>query len=213
MEPDLKTYIFVGVMWDNLLSGLIGGLAGSVIGAYTTLYATQKAHRNNLALEQIKSLEKTDAIISSIQDEITTIWQLYSEIGQRVLNEAIQTKTFFSMYYNITNDYFSIFHSTASEIGAITDEELRGDLIRTYALFKTQIDQFKTNNHLLAQNDDIALGREKHDPDLVKRNLAESVQRLKYIDTKAADLVAKTQAAIRAYREKIKAEIQSLKSE
>lgn len=200
-------------MWDNLLSGLIGGLAGSVIGAYTTLHATQKAHRNNLALERIKSLEKTDAIVSSIQDEITTNWQLYCEIGQRVLNEAIQTKTFFSMYYNITNDYFSIFHSAASEIGAITDEELRGDLIRTYALFKTQIDQFKTNNHLLAQNDDIALGREKHNPELVKRNLAESVQRLKYIDTKATELVAKTQATIRAYREKIKAEIQSLKSE
>lgn len=130
--------------WNILISTAIGALIGSVL----TLLATFIAHWLSSKKEKDDRNQEIRALLQSLQDEATTIWDIYME-GVGVRLEEHEVGEPFNVYFPVTQEYFTIYTSNAQKIGMIQDDNLRKSIVEGYALGRSLIDTYRMNNELV----------------------------------------------------------------
>jgi hypothetical protein len=124
------------------VSALAGGSL-ALLGVYIT------HHLENCRKEKEKKF-KLNSYLTSIHDEIETIWENYQEkIGPRII--SVQPNSPLLVYWPIADDYFSIYSNNTSNIFLINDHGLRKKIIVVYNKAKGMRDSLKMNNHLLSK--------------------------------------------------------------
>ena len=132
--------------WDA--NALLSSGVGALIGSALTLAGAWLAHW----LEKKESLRKDSehilGLLQAIHDEIETLWESYlGTAGAQI--EALRDGCAMTMYWPLTQDYFTIYNTNAFFIGKIKDHDLRKQIVATYAKARGLIDSYRMNNDLL----------------------------------------------------------------
>lgn len=129
------------------LVGFATGLLGAVVGGLFTLYAANKAIREENEKERRGGEKEVQNMLDAMGVELGTLWAFHMRrVGGMV--EALQPGQALEFYYPLTQDYFTVYNSNAAKIGLIPDPELRAMLVTCYNKCKKVVDGFKYNNEL-----------------------------------------------------------------
>jgi hypothetical protein len=136
--------------------GFVSALIGAVVGGYFTLYATNKAMREQYHHEEMVEEKEIQNLLDALYVEIDTLWSFHL---QRVggLIERLKEGDALEFYYPLTQDYFTIYHTNADHIGAIKDTELRRAIVVCYNKCKKVVDGFKYNNELYSDYNELVM--------------------------------------------------------
>lgn len=137
---------------ENILkflnSQFISAFFGGLIGGLFTYLGVRKTIENEQ--KKIQDAEKSEvrAFCKAIQTELECILKRYlSSIGDTLgLHKKDQP---FNGYYNVSEDYFTVFNSNAHLLGKIADDSLREQIVMVYTNTKGHLDSLRLNNGLL----------------------------------------------------------------
>ena len=137
--------------WSEALTqnlfGFVSALIGGLAGGYFTLYATNKAIREQYRHEELAEEKQIQNLLDALSVEIDTLWSFHlRRVGGMV--EELKDGDALEFYYPLTQDYFTIYNTNADHIGAIKDRTLRQSIVICYNKCKKVVDGFKYNNEL-----------------------------------------------------------------
>lgn len=125
--------------WSNLIT-LFSGLLGAAIGGFATYKAVDKSHINNIALEKAKEEKNEKNLILAINEELKVLKESYEqELDTVLLN--LKEDQYLTSYYTATQDFMTIYHHNANNIGAIKNKKLRNKIIKTYIYLKRYLEE------------------------------------------------------------------------
>ena len=118
-------------------------IIGSVIGAWWGARERVKANRLAEVKESIKWREtrrnQMIAFLRSILAEMNVLWRRYNDLLGREV-EFFEAKDIRNIYHAFSQDYFTVYHSSAANLGMIDDAEVASVVIDTYLQAKAVID-------------------------------------------------------------------------
>lgn len=131
---------------QNLL-GFASGLIGALIGGLFTLYATNKAIHEGTAKDERQEEKEVQNLLDALGVELAALWSFHMRrVGGMI--ERLQDGQALEFYYPLTQDYFTLYNSNASQIGKIRDAALRESIVVTYNKCKKVVDGLKYNNEI-----------------------------------------------------------------
>lgn len=132
------------------LSSLVPGLIGALIGGSVSLYTTHKSHKRDREKEIRREQREVHNLLIAMQTEISTLWQFHMRrVGDLV--ENLKDGDILKFYYPLTQDYFTIYHASARQLGKVRNGKLRSAIVVCYNKCKKVVDGFKFHNGLLEQ--------------------------------------------------------------
>lgn len=138
----------------QFIIGISAALVGAAIAGYFSLKAIDHSFEKQRELDGRDKEEKLKSLLTALDSELRTVWDLYMQRGGRILEELPPGQPLL-IFYPIEQEYFVVYNSNASTIGSISDNKLRTRLIMTYTKAKGLIDSFKFNNSLLREYQDL----------------------------------------------------------
>lgn len=143
--------------------GFASALIGAVVGGVFTLRATDRAIREGNEKEQRQDERNVQNLLDALGVELSTLWNFHQRrVGQLV--EDLPAGEGLNFYYPLTQDYFSIYNSNASQIGAIQDPALRETIVVCYNKCKKVVDGFKYNNDMVQAYNSLLLSHGVESP-------------------------------------------------
>jgi len=134
------------VDWNSLISAVIGGV---ITGGFS-LWAVDKAHKNDLMKEEQQEKLLIKGFVQSIKTEVQTLWDRYQEgIGNDL--EALPQGQPLLAFYPVTQDYFTIYNGSSFLVGRIKNERLRNAIVKVYTQARGLIDSYRLNNDLIRE--------------------------------------------------------------
>lgn len=131
LESINHTYYDLINNYQAIAAALIGVFSAIIVSLFQ--YFTTTIIKNN---------EKTDfekAVVSSIYEELIGLYNCYDEDFQKaILN--IPDDEYMTTTFTITQDFFTIYHNNASNIGKIKKQEIRNLVVQIYLLLKTLLE-------------------------------------------------------------------------
>lgn len=118
-------------------------IAGSVVGAWWGSRERMKANRMAELKESAKWREtrrhQKIAFLRSILAEMNVLWRRYNDLlGHDV--DAWEPKDIRNIYHAFSQDYFTVYHSSAATLGMIENAEVASTVIDAYLQVKAVID-------------------------------------------------------------------------
>jgi len=137
-----------------VFSSLLGAIVGGLIAARATRKSVQQNFQNDLKQRNMEKQENLQGLYRAIKSELNALWESYNkdEGGGKVI-ETLEEGQPLSMYYPLTQDYFTMYQANANLIGEIQNEELRGLIILAYSAAKGIVDSYRFNNHIVKQHE------------------------------------------------------------
>lgn len=184
----------------NLFIPLISAIFGGLITGFFSWKAVDRTYQNDLKKRKEEEENLVYCFLSSIQDEITTIWVRYiSEIGKRV--GKLEKKTPFLEVHPMTQNYFTIYENNSNVIGKIDDDKLRSLIVITYLNIKGLIDVYTHNNDMVRKYKDLLFVYEQNrnadlkiQVDKMERELIEDTYHIRrqhrFINNRVEELLA-----------------------
>ena len=127
--------------------GFLAAMCGAMVGGIFTLKATDKAIREGREKELRAEEKEVQNLLDSLGVELGALWNFHMKrVGGMV--ENLPTGAALEFYYPLTQDYFTVYNSNASKIGAVKDPVLREAIVVCYNKCKKVVDGFKYNNEL-----------------------------------------------------------------
>jgi hypothetical protein len=158
-------------------SATVGALVGGGLAAWASFRATKTAHRFAERKHEHDEKMRLKRILQALHDEAETVWGMYSQQMGPYLDGLEDGKPV-TMLWRIEQDYFTVFHTNADNIGLIENEQLRKMIIQTYSKAKGTIDSFRMNNDLALDYKDRAIRSENTKLELDKKLLDGSLNSL-----------------------------------
>lgn len=174
----------------------IATLLGVALGLWGSHYLTVKR-------EAKKSARELESLLDSLTTEIETVFAFYQQGIGKELDELADGATY-EKYYLAKQDYFTVFSSSANQIGKIADDSLRTAILRAYTVAKALLDTWDWHNHLMHLQHEINLDRgvaQAQRTDIAK-SILEHTATLKKYDSEAKLAAG---AALKALRERKRA--------
>jgi len=137
----------------SFVAAIIGASVGGFITAWATRKSVQQIFKNDLKKRDIEKQENLQGLYRVIKSELNTLWSRYYNEGAGEKIENLKDGEPLLMYYPLTQDYFTMYHSNANLIGEIQNEDLRGLIILTYSAAKGVVDSYRYNNHIVGQHE------------------------------------------------------------
>ena len=134
----------------GFFASIIGALIGGRMTKKAALEAAEKAHNNNLILQEQAHRSSVEGRTQAIYDEINTLWERYMWGTGNAL-ENLNDEEPITWYYPLTLNYFTIYEGNISLIGSLEDHELRKSIIISYTKAKSLIDSYRLNNEFVAK--------------------------------------------------------------
>ena len=134
----------------GFFASIIGALIGGRMTKKAALEAAEKAHNNNIILQEQAHKSAVERLKQAIYDEINTIWER-SMWGTGNALENLNDDEPITWYYPLTRNYFTIYEGNISLIGSLEDHELRKSIIISYTKAKSLIDSYRLNNEFVAK--------------------------------------------------------------
>ncbi len=113
-----------------------------LIGFFTPLGAYLSIKWNYAQREK----SGAEALLKSLLDELRAVLKRYDDTAGKIWKDIGDEPTGIFPYYEISQDYLSIYNNNADKIGLIPDDDLRREIIEGYTLMKGLIDSYKFNN-------------------------------------------------------------------
>lgn len=106
--------------------------------------------------QKVERLERLRSLLVSIRTELDTLWNRYNTgIGMQI--EKIKEGEIFNNVYLASEEYFTIYNSSASLIGQLSDNNLVILIVSIYTKAKGFVDVFRINNAMLSRRDNLQL--------------------------------------------------------
>lgn len=134
----------------GFFASIIGALIGGRMTKRAALEAAEKAHKNNIILQEHAHKSSVERLKQAIYDEINTLWERYMWGTGNAL-ENLNDDEPITWYYPLTQNYFTIYEGNISLIGSLEDHELRKSIIISYTKSKSLIDSYRLNNEFVAK--------------------------------------------------------------
>ena len=124
---------------------LLSVAAGSFLGfAGSALVMCLQFNQQRKAKER-EQRKRVSNMLAGMTAELVAIEVRYNatagaEIEKTKTDEAVK------FYFPVTQDYFSVFHANAANLGELQDDDLRAEIILGYTKLKGFVDTFRMNN-------------------------------------------------------------------
>lgn len=161
----------------EFLSAMVGALVGGGFTAWASFSATKTAYRFAERKHEHDEKMRLKRILQALHDEAETVWGMYNQQMGPYLDGLEDGKPVIILW-RIEQDYFTVFHTNADNIGLIENERLRRMIIQTYAKAKGTIDSFRMNNDLVLDYKERAIRFENTNQTLDKNLLDGSLNSL-----------------------------------
>jgi hypothetical protein len=133
--------------WLSIVTSLISALIGACVAGRYSHKSIDKSFVNQRRLEHEQEKQIVNALLRSIHTEIITIYAHYhKEMGWTI--EDLSTDQPLTIYYPITNEYFSIYEGNVAILGRIKSDALRKQIVITYTEARAMVDSIRLNNML-----------------------------------------------------------------
>ena len=137
-------------IWDSIWPALVGAIVGGALTGYFALRATDKAHRQQMDLQDDNRKKLINGFLQAVHDEVETLWESY-QTGVGVQLEALSEGYALLMYYPVTQDYFTVYTTNGYLIGHVTDPDLRRLIVQVYSKARGLIDSYRMNNEFVGK--------------------------------------------------------------
>ncbi len=139
-------------MTDDQIITLSVGIGGAFIGGIFVFFGTLLTFK----LEKKKNKENEEQLVKNyllaIHDEVESVWTAY-EATLGLYLQQLEVDKPCDMYWPVSQDYFTVYHSNATLLGKVVNESLRKSIITSYLIAKTLKDCVIMNNYLLEKNE------------------------------------------------------------
>lgn len=137
-------------MGNETIAAIVGAFVGGVFaigaGFIAQRQASKEAQRDRN--EERDRLEK--ALLAAIDTEIRAIWSHYtSDIGKDIENSS-DAKPIGNTYH-VNGGYFRVYKGISGQLGLITDDKTRSDIISFYIKAEAMLDTIRQSNVLVHQ--------------------------------------------------------------
>ncbi len=137
------------------LTGVAAALIGGIVTGVFSMHATKAAIRRENDKERRREDKEINNLLDALGVELGTLWGFHmSRIGKIV--EELPEGAALEFYYPLTQDYFTVYNSSAAMIGRVKNHELRQSIVVCYNKCKKVVDGFKYNNELYRDWRDMA---------------------------------------------------------
>lgn len=131
MEGIYQAYYDLINNYQAIAAAIIGVLSAILVGLFQYITTVIIKNREKKYFE--------NAVVSAIYEELTGLYNCYDNVFQKaVLN--VPDDDYMTTIFTITQDFFTIYHSNASNIGKIKKEEIRNSIVQIYILLKKLIE-------------------------------------------------------------------------
>jgi hypothetical protein len=142
--------------WNSLLSAVIGGF---IAGAFS-LWAVDKAYKNDLNKGRQQDEELVRGFVFSVKTEIEILWERYhAGAGEQI--DALEKGKPLLMYYPVTQEYFTIYNNSSFLVGRIKSDKLRKAIVAAYTNARSLIDNYRLNNDMVHKLEGLILTRQQ----------------------------------------------------
>ena len=145
--------IWRAIDWNSVISAVTGGL---IAGAFS-LWAVDKAHKNDLTKEEQQERLLIKGFIQSVQTEIETLWETYQEGVGKELEGLVENQALLHFYPLTQQDYFTIYSGSSYLVGRVKNERLRKSIVETYTKARGLIDAYRLNNDMVRKYEELNL--------------------------------------------------------
>lgn len=110
-----------------------------LISTGVTLLGTHLQYLNNRKIKEEEKQNFENAVVTSIYEELTGLYNCYDKVFQdAILN--ISNGEYIKTTFTITQDFFTIYHNNASNIGKINKQKIRNGIVQIYILLNSFIE-------------------------------------------------------------------------
>lgn len=142
------------IIYTGAIPLVAAGIGGGIT-AFATCLSTKRNHKNNLELWNKNEKINEQILISSLQTELSELRKLLErEFDEKLIKDNSYK---FEITFPEGTDYFTVFNTSASQLGRIKNDELRSKIITTYIEAKFFYDSLKTNTKILEERAKISL--------------------------------------------------------
>lgn len=185
------------VLESSLFAAILGGgISGGL--TYFGVHATIKHEQRKVADAETQAVR---AFRKAILTELQSILSHYLESVGNELGKHTKDQPFM-VYYQASEDYFTIFNSNAHLIGKVEDDALRSEIVRTYSRAKGLLDSLRLNNSFVRGYEEFheKARHSRQSPDEQKRDqyLFQLKQYIPRLLTQHTEFVQHAEALIRA---------------
>lgn len=114
-------------------------IAAAIIGVFSALIVSLFQYFTTNFIKRNEQKYFENAVVSAIYEELIGLHNCYNEIFQVAILD-IPDDEYMTTTFTITQDFFTIYHTNASNIGKIKNHEIRNSIVQTYILLKKLVE-------------------------------------------------------------------------
>lgn len=114
-------------------------IAAAIISTLVSVFVLTVQNIITAVFNRKEKRDFENAIVASIYEELLCLYNGYKEIFEKSILE-VKDEDYIITTFTITQDFFTIYHNNASNIGKIKTPEIRNSIVQVYILMKKFIE-------------------------------------------------------------------------
>lgn len=172
MSPEIERYLL------TIAAGTFGAIVGASISGYIALKNGLMQFRRSVADREKLDRGNEIAMLQVLDGDLRALSELHSQAAGMIA--SLKDGDFLASVVPVTLNYFSVFENNVTQLGRITNPELRTRIIFVYQKAKSLIDSLRRNNELLGEYWRWEIEARKSDTPLNQERFAKTRQNLIY---------------------------------
>lgn len=164
-------------VWSAVL-----GLVGALIGGAATFAVGWLASSSQRRRDAKAEAGEIRATLQAIRGEVHALIEAHlDEKAGGALIASFKEGAPITLYYPLSDHYFTVFETNADKLGKVTDDVLRQEIITTYVFLKSLVDTIRLNNHF-TEKFEMAVVAKRRSPESAAFDTEEAMYRQQLVD-------------------------------
>lgn len=114
-------------------------IVAAIIGVFSAIIVSLFQYITTNIIKEKEKKDFENAVVSAIYEELIGLYNCYNKDFQTAILD-IPDNEYMITTFTVTQDFFTIYHNNASNIGKIKNHEIRNSIVQIYILLKKLIE-------------------------------------------------------------------------